>query len=218
MNPMNELKTLNQVVTMNSREIAELVEKRHDNVMRDCRVLIEQLSANSNLSWHCKSTTYIDAQGKEREMFELDKNTTMTLIAGYNAILRMKIIKRWQELESKEIKVLSPSELLIQQAILLDQHIKATEKLAKQQAEQELRLNAIEAKMDASTGYMTIKAFCKMNKIHCPLHLAKYYGKDLTKLCKERKLPIGSVSDEVFGTVNSYPIHLMEEYFELQIK
>lgn len=89
------------VKTMSSREIAVLTGKRHADVLRDVRVMIKRLSADATLSWHCKSSTYLDEQTKTRDMFLLDKNTTITLVSGYDTILRFKIIKRWQELESR---------------------------------------------------------------------------------------------------------------------
>ena len=97
----NLISLSSNVSTMTSREIAELVGKRHDNVMRDIRSMIEQLSATSGLSWHCESSTYTDEQGKPRDMYVMDKDTTYTLIAGYRADLRFKIIKRWQEIEAQ---------------------------------------------------------------------------------------------------------------------
>lgn len=41
-----------------------------------------------------------DAYGRKREVFNLDKELTFTLIAGYNVKLRNTIVKRWQELEA----------------------------------------------------------------------------------------------------------------------
>ena len=40
---MNELLTFNNELTMSSREIATLCDKRHDNVMADIRTMCEQL-------------------------------------------------------------------------------------------------------------------------------------------------------------------------------
>ena len=95
---MNELTATFQ--TMTSREIAGLTGKRHADVMRDIRVMIERLEADADLRWHCETETYADAQGKPREQYRLDRDTTLTLVTGYDPIPRMKIIKRWQELES----------------------------------------------------------------------------------------------------------------------
>lgn len=91
----------NTPATMSSREIAELTGKQHAHVMRDIRAMIEKISADPDLDWHCKSETYTDEQGKIREMYRMDKDTTLTLVSGYDAVLRFRIIKRWQELESK---------------------------------------------------------------------------------------------------------------------
>jgi len=119
------------------------------------------------------------------------------------------------ERKLKESKKLSPAEYLVQQAKMLLAIEQEQFRLAEEQKQQQVRLANIEARIDASTGYMTVKAFCKLHHIPCPLSHAQFHGKNLSKLCRNQNLLIGSVSDEVFGTVNSYPIHLMEEYFEL---
>lgn len=46
--------------TMSSREIAELTGKRHSDVMRDIRVMIDRISASADLRWHCETETYAD--------------------------------------------------------------------------------------------------------------------------------------------------------------
>ena len=91
----------NVPVTMSSREVAVLTGKQHSNVMRDIRVMIDQLKADSNLNWHCETETYLDEQGKPREQYRMDKDTTLTLVSGYDAVLRCRIINRWQELEAQ---------------------------------------------------------------------------------------------------------------------
>src|SRR5690606_32161286 len=44
--------------------------------------------------------TYIDASNRRQFEYMLDKDLTITLVAGYNAQLRYRIVKRWQELEA----------------------------------------------------------------------------------------------------------------------
>jgi Rha family phage regulatory protein len=100
-----------QSSSMTSREIAELTGKLHKNVMRDIRSMIERFEAHnsessnlSRLTWNCSAEHYKDEQGKDREYYRLDRDTTYCLVAGYDPVARMRIIKRWQELEAKIAK------------------------------------------------------------------------------------------------------------------
>lgn len=87
-------------VTMTSREIAELTGKVHSNVMRDIRAMMDALEQDSNLNSVCKTTTYSGTNGQSYDQYELDKDTCLTLLLGYDAVARMKVVKRWQELEA----------------------------------------------------------------------------------------------------------------------
>ncbi|MCG7388792.1 phage antirepressor KilAC domain-containing protein [Pantoea sp. ACRSB] len=86
----------NEEMKMSSLEIAELCEKRHDNVMRDITSMLTELGVGL-LSFE---DTYINKQnGQEYRCFNLPKDLTLTLVAGYNVRLRHAIVTRWQELE-----------------------------------------------------------------------------------------------------------------------
>ena len=85
-------------MTMTSREIAELTGKMHGHVMRDIRGLHEQLGAMFGGSIQ----NWISPQnGLPYEEFVLDKDTCLTLLLGYDPVARMKVVKRWQELEAR---------------------------------------------------------------------------------------------------------------------
>lgn len=97
---MSTLATLSSTpATMTSREIAELIGKRHDHVLRDIDGILKTLSPDLGKGF--KSSTYKDATGKENRMFIMDRDSTYCLVAGYDANARMRIIKRWQELEEQ---------------------------------------------------------------------------------------------------------------------
>ncbi len=98
---MNELITTSKTITMSSREIAELTSKRHADVMRDIRNMLAELQS-ANLRFVCNSTSYIAQSGQSYPMYELDRDTTDTLLTGYSAVARMKVIKRWRELENQQ--------------------------------------------------------------------------------------------------------------------
>ena len=114
----------NNVMAMSSLEIAELTGKQHKNVLADIRNMLNSLNIDSAVF----TAQYKDGTGRSLPMFNLPKEETICLIAGYNAQVRMCIIKRWQELEQKESthfkmpKTLSEALLLAgQQAALAEE-------------------------------------------------------------------------------------------------
>ena len=129
----NNFKNANQIANitndgkmMSSREIADLTEKNHKEVLRDIRRMLEDLGdledsanlrspQNSEKGW--KLSTYTTSQNKQQPEYLLNFDLTMTLIAGYNVVLRNRIIKRWQELEKAAAKPSEPDlrEFCIQQ-------------------------------------------------------------------------------------------------------
>ena len=85
--------------TMSSREISDLTSRRHDNVMRDIRVMLTELHGeNEALRFE---GYYIAENGKQNPCFNLPKRETLILVSGYNITMRARIIDRWQELEAK---------------------------------------------------------------------------------------------------------------------
>ncbi|HAW7197013.1 TPA: phage regulatory protein/antirepressor Ant [Escherichia coli] len=112
---MSELMALNganEVLTMSSREIAELTGKRHDNVCRDIRVILSELYGgkpddyirNSNLSHLTNQSVtcrQYDKNNPNAWEYLLDRRHTEILITGYDILRRTSVIDRWFELEKQ---------------------------------------------------------------------------------------------------------------------
>ena len=131
MNTMSELSNLHNSRTMSSREIAELTGKLHFNIMRDIKALIDQ-GAFSGFKF--EAAKYTDAQGKPRPEYFLDFDATMTLVTGYNAVLRAKVIRRWRELEEEVHNTQKVSSEPVQPPLLEElavRGLKATYEMAK---------------------------------------------------------------------------------------
>lgn len=133
------------VTTMSSREIADLVDKRHDNVMRDIRVMLVELYGEGGL------LTFEDTHRNEQNrqaypIFRLPKRETLILVSGYNLTMRAKIIDRWQELEEQQrqmapvLALNDPSSL---RALLLE-NVEERLKLAEQVAAAAPKLEAFD--------------------------------------------------------------------------
>lgn len=85
---------------MSSLEIAELTGKRHDNVMRDIRIMLTELYGEEGVPKF--EDTYRNGQnGQKYLIFQLPKRETLILVSGYNLTMRSRIIDRWQVLEEQ---------------------------------------------------------------------------------------------------------------------
>ena len=83
--------------TMTSLEIAEVTGKRHDSVLRDIRnLLLQGIDAHNFVE-----ASYTDKANRQQKCFTLTKKGCLILASGYDALLREKIINRWEELENQ---------------------------------------------------------------------------------------------------------------------
>lgn len=97
---MNMLAQINSSVkTMSSREISTLTNKQHSHVIRDAKVVIDQILDDPNLD-DPHFQIIQDGRGYISEI-HMDRNLTLCLVSGYSVSLRMAIIKRWDELENQ---------------------------------------------------------------------------------------------------------------------
>ncbi len=130
-------------LTMSSREIADLTNKRHPDVKRDIVNMLEQLKGDVSSF----ARTYFDSQNRQQTEFDLNKELTLTLVSGYNVELRNNIIKRWMELEAQA-----------KQAFAVPQTFAQALALAAQQAleleQKQLQLEAAKPKVEYVDNYV----------------------------------------------------------------
>lgn len=85
-------------VTMSSRELAELTGKQHQHVKRDIERMLKELELDaSNFG-----RIYTDRLNRSQTEYRLDRDHTDCLLTGYSAPLRLKVIRRWRELEAQQ--------------------------------------------------------------------------------------------------------------------
>ncbi len=94
---MQDLSIVNSgELTMSSREIASLTGKRHGDVIRDIRTMLEQMGDDADLR-HVSEQQ--DQRGYTSE-FLLDRYHTEVLVTGYDVKRRAAVIRRWFDLET----------------------------------------------------------------------------------------------------------------------
>lgn len=123
--PMNRTQS---TVTMSSKEIAELVDMRHDNVKRTINTLIGRKVIGLTQIEEVKNHL-----GQTVTQYQISKRDSYVIVAQLSPEFTAKLVDRWQELEA-QTKPMSPAELLVNQAQLL--------------VEQEQRLALTEQRLD----------------------------------------------------------------------
>lgn len=96
---MNEL--IVKEIKMTSLELAEIVGKRHDNVMRDIRNEVESLGEEAALIF--EESTYKDGNNQSRPCYIFGKDGAMQLALKYDALTRRRVIVKIEELEKAQI-------------------------------------------------------------------------------------------------------------------
>lgn len=87
---------------ISSREIAELTGKEHRNVLRDCDALNENYEKMGLLKIEQGYYTHKNTGNQKYREYLLTKIQTLDLMTGYKVDLRIKVNRRWEELEKQQ--------------------------------------------------------------------------------------------------------------------
>tara|TARA_Y100000310_G_scaffold332116_1_gene407074 strand:- start:508 stop:1203 length:696 start_codon:yes stop_codon:yes gene_type:complete len=157
---MKELISNNEL-TMSSREIAEFTGKRHDHVMRDIKKMLLELYPAGAPNF---GGSYLSEQGKELPLFNLDRDHTDCLLTGYNTKARMAVIRRWKELEGKQLQPALPANYIEALESLIESE-KEKALLNEQLQEAAPKVEFVDKYVQASTGSKTFREVCKILKV-----------------------------------------------------
>ena len=212
---MNELlQNSFNTLTMSSREIATLCDKRHPDVKRDIEVLAEQLEVDVSKFAHI----YLDSMNRQQTEYLLDKDTCLCLVAGYNAKLRMAIIKRWQELEQAN----TPTDPLLMIAHMAQQAYETkilAQQVAHRQDSIEHTVKEIQAKQEAltdSSNFFSVLAFANLHEIGLTNGKLSALSRKAGKYSEKLGMAVGTISDPRWGKVKTYHKDVLTELFELE--
>jgi phage regulator Rha-like protein len=218
---------ISKEISMTSREIAGLTDKEHRHVLRDIEVLKTQLGVEFG---GCAQNWTHPQNGQTYTEYALDKDTTICLVSGYSATVRMRIIKRWQELEAKASTGLiampnfsNPAEAARAwaaqyEARQLAEQTKAQighrrEATAMNTASQAVKkANKLEIELDRSKDYATVK---RMQMIH---HGQPFNWRVLKSTAAEMEIPPIDVFDQNYGTVKAYHADVWREAYAVEIE
>jgi hypothetical protein len=213
-------------LTMSSKEIAELVGKEHKNVIRDIRVMIDELGDGSELS-HVQEAK--DARGYTTE-FRLPKDLTLTLVTGYDVKRRHAINVRWLQLEEQVAAPAAPALPDFTNPALaarawaeqFEARIAAEAKKAEIGSRREAtamntaslavkKANKLAIELDKSMQYATVK---RMEMLY---HGQSFNWRLLKSTATQMNMPPIDVFDANYGTVKAYHADVWREAYALEI-
>lgn len=136
MNKLVNVITEEREMVLNSREVAEMIGKRHDHLLRDIRNYIEFLGqAKIGESDFFIESSYVNSQNKTQPCYKLTKMgcemVGNKLTGEKGTIFTAKYVKRFNDMEkhiTKQIKPMNSIELLeLQFKVLKEQEVKIKE-------------------------------------------------------------------------------------------
>ena len=219
---MNNLIAQNESLTMSSREIAELTDKRHDHVLRDIKKMLLELYPAGAPNFE---GSYLSEQNKSLQLFNLDKKHTDCLLTGYSVKARMLVIERWHELEfnpvlTHEQQVLMIATQLIETTKQRDEAIRTKALIGSKReatamataSKQSRRVKVLEAQLQDVGSHLSLIGAGLPDRVDTELKANVQTWRLLKEISTELGKDIIKVTDERYGKVNTYHVDVIEQF------
>lgn len=158
---MNEIVNVSKSsASMTSREIADLVELRHDNVKRS----IEKLFDDHIISYPHFEYGIKAANGVAEKHYVICKRDTYVIVAQLSPAFTARLVDRWQELESSVVKSFVIPTTLSGALRLAAEQAETIEAQSLQIAAAKPAVEFVEKYVDA-TGSKGFRQVCKLLKV-----------------------------------------------------
>lgn len=220
-----QLATINNQPTMSSREVADLVESRHDDVKRS----IERLALKEIIQQPPMAEVK-NSQGQTVSVYLLNKRDSYVVVAQLSPQFTAKLVDRWQELEANQAPQLPTT------------YIQALERLIETEKQKEAALIALDvaiatkaeigSRREATSMATASVAVRERNKALEELGRAQsmatiravnkatgehFQFKPLKDYCKAKELEMGHATDPLYGEVRTYPAQAWLEVYGIHL-
>lgn len=202
-----DLKTLETKMT--SLEISQLTGKQHKDVLKDIRDETSKIGEDKAERIFSLGG-YIDKNNQKRPMYVLTKEGVLQLAARYDAVVRFKLIEKVSMKNN-----LSLPHLILQQAQCLVEMEERLGNFEEGMVGVKKGISRLEhnQRRTLTSNHLTVIAYANMKNIHPKSYNASVIGKKATKLCKEKGYLTGAIVDSKYGTINTYPMEILDEVF-----
>lgn len=219
---MNNLTVTNNngVLVADSREVAVMVERPHNDLMKTIRGYEDYLTqGNFSLSEFFILSTYKDSTGRTLPCYLLTRkgcDMVANKMTGEKGVLFTAVyVTRFEEMEKQLNKPQSIEDVLIAQL----QSMKEL-RLKQVQHEESLKqhdedIKQLAAKIETHPkDYFSISGYASLRGFKIDVSRAYLLGKKASKLSRDYEVDIGKVTDPRFGQVNTYHLDILKEAFK----
>lgn len=193
-NTITSLELLEQINFFRKQE-GRKTKTQHYDLLKIIRNEFEEEINEGKIS----ADTYTDKKGEERPMYILTYNQAKQVLMRESKYVRKAVIKYIEQLE-QQIKA------------------KEIESQNKQILDIENRLKALENKEKENkiinNGFMTVSEYAKSIGAYVPPFFCACLGKMATEKCVKNHIIIGKMYHSKYGSVNIYPVDLLESVFK----
>lgn len=216
--------------TMSSREIADLVAARHNDVV----CTIERLF-NKGLLRSSRNTRRENTGGRPVDVYDLIQRDTHLVVAGYSDEHRARVVDRWQELEAKQTTN-TPAALSRMDILKLAMESEEARLKAEAERDQAVATKAeIGSRREATAMATASAAIRQVNRLteqlgrnmrHATIiavekAVGRKFGnqdwRPLRDFCKAKGLEAEKVTDARYGEVKAWPAEAWSEVYGIDL-
>jgi phage regulator Rha-like protein len=200
--------------TMTSREIADLVESRHDSVKRTIERLVKDGAINQ--------PPLVDGEMSGNRMVEMvyqvGKRDSYVVVAQLSPAFTARLVDRWQELEARLADPLAalPADQRALVALMLDNA--AIKAQLTTQADAIKRIEANQVAAVASVQSFTALGYSIYKQMQLSAIELNKLGRKASTISKRKGITVDHVADGRHGRVGSYHVDVLDEALQELMK
>ncbi len=214
------VENINGVLVTTSNRVAEELGVNHKDLLDKIDGYVNKFNSAELSAQFYIPHNYMSLNGRSVRNYLITKKGVAQLIGGYNSAvpkafeLNVMYINEFERMENyirnQQARPLTPAEQLLAQAKLMVDMENRLNILEKNNARLENNL-----RRTITSDYFTVIGYANLRGINANTYNSSAIGRKASKLCKDCGLAIGKVIDSRYGTINTYPLDVLDEIFAL---
>lgn len=214
------VENINGVLVTTSNRVAEELGVNHKDLLDKIDGYVNKFNSAELSAQFYIPHNYVSLNGRSVRNYLITKKGVAQLIGGYNSAvpkafeLNVMYINEFERMENyirnQQARPLTPAEQLLAQAKVMVDMENRLNILEKNNARLENNL-----RRTITSDYFTVIGYANFRGINADTYNSSVIGRKASKICKDCGLAIGKVIDSKYGTINTYPLDVLDEIFAL---